>query len=666
MCNRHTDPVLCWSWRVPQTLVAAARAASKLKQLHALLAMAICARNRVLSQQLIGLGVVEVLAAIIASKEAGARPRQRQDVLKDGRLVLSATVVLAELAQWAEHRRHFSKLAFLRSVIALTRVPDVRQQLAAVTLLASLAQGSSEGADLRTSILDAGALVAMIPLASSRSAAVQAQACRVLLSLIGGYGPGWAKRLRGICVSADDAHSEQVWEVRWSRVVAGMPLMLKRVETLAEARALSVADAREAVSALGAVIDGVFFDPASKPEELGDDETEAEDDQSEATEESDESARSRHDTYLPKLEVGAHQGEETSDSDDVSDFVSASNSPQISAPSTPRARGAAGEGSGAAVDIPKVKLAAAVETLERWATREADGGFGGEGKTPRGSQETTPRSGPSDAAVREATPRGKSLTPREKAFQAIKTTFVDASPSASPGASPASSPSLADGVGKALLARRAGMGGRETEDETLDQGTESDDMSDSGSQSDDASANSRSSGSRSASSRYSTASKGQVSAASSVGSKASGSQARSSASSYGSALHASSSASLSSAGVSTAAASAADTLAAAAAAAMGSGDPGPSQARAPGHEEDDELEERMRQMVSEHGGAERWGRQYSSLTHRSILEGFRALEVRLSCVCSHTRAATDVHAQACATAALWRNADVLTQALVLI
>ena len=125
------------------------------------------------------------------------------------------------------------------------------------------------------------------------------------------------------------------------------------------------------------------------------------------------------------------------------------------------------------------------------------------------------------------------------------------------------------------------------------------------------------------------------------------------------------SASAPTAGVSTAAASAADTLAAAAAAAMGSGDPGPSQARAPGHEEDDELEERMRQMVSEHGGAERWGRQYSSLTHRSILEGFRALEVRLSCVCSHTRAATDVHTQACATAALWRNADVLTQALVL-
>jgi hypothetical protein len=50
----------------------------------------------------------------------------------------------------------------------------------------------------------------MIPLATNPSAAVQAQACRVIRSLIGGYGPGWAKRLRAICTSADDAHSDQV------------------------------------------------------------------------------------------------------------------------------------------------------------------------------------------------------------------------------------------------------------------------------------------------------------------------------------------------------------------------------------------------------------------------------------------------------------------------
>jgi hypothetical protein len=60
----------------------------------------------------------------------------------------------------------------------------------------------------------------MIPLATSRAAAVQAQACRVLLSLVGGYGQGWAKRLRGICSSADDAHSEQVWVLRKNRVWA--------------------------------------------------------------------------------------------------------------------------------------------------------------------------------------------------------------------------------------------------------------------------------------------------------------------------------------------------------------------------------------------------------------------------------------------------------------
>jgi hypothetical protein len=194
-----------------KTLVAAARAASKLKQLHSLLAMSVCCRNRGLSTQLVRLGVIDVLAAIIASKEPGARARTRRDMPKDARLSLAAAVALAQIAEWEEHRRYMGKLAFLRSVISLTRSPDVRIQLAAVTILASLAQGGHGGIDLRTSILDAGALVAMIPLTTSLSVPVQAQACRVLLSLVWGYGPGWAKRLRGICVSADDAHSEQVY-----------------------------------------------------------------------------------------------------------------------------------------------------------------------------------------------------------------------------------------------------------------------------------------------------------------------------------------------------------------------------------------------------------------------------------------------------------------------
>ena len=134
-----------------KTLVAAARAASKLKQLHALLAMAVCCRNRVLAAQLVKLGAVDVLAAIVASREPGARPRVRQDVPKDSKLVLAAAIALTQIAEWEEHRRHLGKLAFLRSIIALTRSADTRIQLAGVSILASLAPGASGGTDLRES-----------------------------------------------------------------------------------------------------------------------------------------------------------------------------------------------------------------------------------------------------------------------------------------------------------------------------------------------------------------------------------------------------------------------------------------------------------------------------------------------------------------------------------
>ena len=132
-----------------KTLIAAARAASKLKQLHALLAMAVCSRNRTLATQLVKLGAVDVLAAIVASREPGARPRVRQDSPKDSKLVLAAAIVLTQIAEWEEHRRHYGKLAFLRSVIALTRSGDTRIQLAGVSVLASLAQGASAATDLR-------------------------------------------------------------------------------------------------------------------------------------------------------------------------------------------------------------------------------------------------------------------------------------------------------------------------------------------------------------------------------------------------------------------------------------------------------------------------------------------------------------------------------------
>jgi hypothetical protein len=111
----------------------------------------VCCRNRVLAAQLVKLGAVDVLAAIVASREPGARPRVRQDVPKDSKLVLAAAIALTQIAEWEEHRRHLGKLAFLRSIIALTRSADTRIQLAGVSILASLAPGASGGTDLRES-----------------------------------------------------------------------------------------------------------------------------------------------------------------------------------------------------------------------------------------------------------------------------------------------------------------------------------------------------------------------------------------------------------------------------------------------------------------------------------------------------------------------------------
>lgn len=146
-----------------KTLIAAARAASKLKQLHALLAMAVCSRNRTLATQLVKLGAVDVLAAIVASREPGARPRVRKDSPKDSKLVLAAAIVLTQIAEWEEHRRHYGKLAFLRSVIALTRSGDTRIQLAGVSVLASLAQAASAAADLRESCAKRCICVSLVP-----------------------------------------------------------------------------------------------------------------------------------------------------------------------------------------------------------------------------------------------------------------------------------------------------------------------------------------------------------------------------------------------------------------------------------------------------------------------------------------------------------------------
>ena len=75
------------------------------------------------------------------------------------------------------------------------------------------------------------------------------------------------------------------------------------------------------------------------------------------------------------------------------------------------------------------------------------------------------------------------MTPKDIAIGFVFLLLVGSKVSHSPTLSSVVEPYLNRGVLTTFATE-----GRETEDETLDQGTESDDMSDSGSQSDDASA----------------------------------------------------------------------------------------------------------------------------------------------------------------------------------
>ena len=172
---------------------------------------------------------------------------------RDARLLGAAALALAQVSHWADNRRHLLKLALLRSVrprpaprvarcapplprartqtaeaggvvgqvLSLVRRHDARLQLAGTSILAALASGP----EARSPLMDAGALVALIPLCVSPHAGVQVQACRTLRYLIAGHAH-WLRKLRTMCVSADQAYLWDVQEVRRQRVLAGMPAML--------------------------------------------------------------------------------------------------------------------------------------------------------------------------------------------------------------------------------------------------------------------------------------------------------------------------------------------------------------------------------------------------------------------------------------------------------
>ena len=118
-----------------------------------------------------------------------------------------------------------------------------------------------------------------------------------------------------------------------------MPGMLVQLEELADNGALEYKDVSSSLEALRAIIDGKYYDPASKLEEL----EELEDAEEEG---GDGGGGAEEDARVVGAEGKGHgdgngREDEEEDSDD-NDFVSASNSPNVSAPSSPKGQAADG------------------------------------------------------------------------------------------------------------------------------------------------------------------------------------------------------------------------------------------------------------------------------------------------------------------------------------
>ena len=306
------------------------------------------------------------------------------------------------------------------------------------------------------------------------------------------------------------------------------------------------------------MIDGQFYDPSSRLEELEEWAEEDETTDTDAEADSMDAGDTSDGTGGDGDEVGSSRaggGEEEEEEEEEEDaYVSAANSPQVSAPSSPREGGGGGGVGVGALDLSSLSGGSKGETA-------SVGPAIARGERAGGSPRKTPRD-------------------KGKKWQSVKTTLVEvspqASPNASPGASPSGSPLHADGNGKHLGGVGPGRGAVvRREEASEDEGDVSED-------SDGSTATSRST-SRSSSVNSTTAS------------------ARTTKPSSPRAMAYSASAEQSSVAAK----------------------PGEAT-NALDEEEEGDVPEISWQ--SEHGGAEYWGREYSSLTHRSILEGFRALE----------------------------------------
>jgi hypothetical protein len=117
-----------------RSVVAGARAASRLKQAGAAMAALALAQSANAAATLVRMGILEPLGAMLDDRRSGGGGDS------DGRR-LAAALALARLAQRGgagEDRRLFATQAFLRAVAALMRADDQRLQLCAASIFAAL------------------------------------------------------------------------------------------------------------------------------------------------------------------------------------------------------------------------------------------------------------------------------------------------------------------------------------------------------------------------------------------------------------------------------------------------------------------------------------------------------------------------------------------------
>jgi len=166
-------------------------------------------------------------------------------------------------------------------VVGLWKSHDVKFQFCAASVLASLAATQSYA----TSILDAGALAAFVPLAVFPSVPVQAQACRVLRHLVGGRQP-WLRRLRTMCAGADETCARSVWPLMRATVLTNVPRTLEILERLWVGGKVSSKDVGEWLDVVYRSLDYEDANDMSLKREVGDDEEEEEEEERVIEEES--------------------------------------------------------------------------------------------------------------------------------------------------------------------------------------------------------------------------------------------------------------------------------------------------------------------------------------------------------------------------------------------